>query len=322
MQQPLEDCGAVLAERLERLDKYLIDNQVPIPDRPFNAAWRLVKSGAVKVKGGIEKGFVQTPWFAAILRMTLAWYREKYQQGLSHQDDPLIGVCLHNGAALELRIPKTLKKIEKEGKTSWLIFPYDLQNEDRPKTWIVRPPNLKSMDSRERTQLLSKVVKIGSCLRAIYLNLMTAEKPDSIAEGLTNSILPHLAISAEQILAPQQRTLNLACWEAHQAAESSLKLLSRQRRGKHEPTHELKRLYDKISGLQGIRISSSLISKLPTGREVIKMRANEGQPRTLSEAYRIYFAALWLVKQCTAAMPRKYVVRNARILLKKPDWLD
>jgi hypothetical protein len=321
MQPPLEDRGAVLAEWLERLDKYLIDNQVPIPDRPFNAAWRLVKSGAVKVKGGIEKGFVQTPCFAAILRMTLAWYREKYQEGLSHQDDPLIGVCLHNGAALELRIPKTLQKIEKEGETSWLIFPYDLQREDRPKTWIVRPPNLASLDSKKRTQLLSKVVKIRSRLRAIYLNLMTAERPDSIAEGFANNILEHLATSADHILAPRQESLNLACWEAHQAAEKSLKLISRQNRGKHVRTHELEVLYNEISAGQGVRISRALISKLPTKLEVIEMRANEGPRPTLSKTFQIYFAALGLVKQCTASMPHKYGVRNARVLFKKPAWL-
>jgi hypothetical protein len=304
------------------IDDSLSNAQRPIPDRVFAAACWFVKHVVTAVSSGTKDDCFETLWFAAIYRETSAWYAEKYAAALERPADFFLGVCLHSGATLELHIPGALKRVEKEGDTFWLIFPRDVQEEDRPASWIVRSPNIDAMVRRERQLLLTKVVTVGTCLRSIHLDLMTAEKPDMIAEGLASNIVQHLKTSAAHILEPRQTSLGLCCWEAHQAAEKSLKLLSRQKAGTHQRTHELKTLCVQIDGFNGLHINGRLVRKLPTERQAIMMRASEGPTVSVWEAYRIYFASLWLARQCAAAMPRKTTMLNARFLLKKPPYLD
>jgi HEPN domain-containing protein len=321
MQSASPNLRDAFKEWMPLIDERLRNENILIPDRPFRAAWLFVKLAVLEIAGDTKEGFLQKPWFATIQREAAAWYKEEYGDLLERPEDFLLGLCFYKGAALELHIPRILKRVEKEGETSWMIFPVDIQEEDEPMTWIVRAPNLGSMQSKQRLQLQTGVVKVGTCLRAIALNLVTAKRPDKITDGFANNIFSHLVTSVRHMLEPSQKTFNLACWEAHQAAEKSLKFLSRQKNGAHTPTHDLTKLYNQIGADDRTRISDRLIAKLPTKRQVIKMRTNEGRPLTLLEAYRIYFATLWFVKQCTAVMLRDYGLANARFLLKKPAFL-
>ena len=197
-----------------------------------------------------------------------------------------------------------------------MIFAVDVQKEEDPLTWIESPPNLGVMDASERQQLQNQVVEIGTCLRSIYYDLMTSERADTTAERLASDILAHLRASATCIL---KRSLGLACWEAHQAAEKSLKLLSHQKTGSYDHTHELKELLQKLGD---IRVGEDFIKELPTKERVIRMRANEGPAVALPEAYKIYRVALPFVRQCAEAMPRKLGIRNARFLLAKAPYVE
>jgi len=101
-----------------------------------------------------------------------------------------------------------------------------------------------------------------------------------------------------------------------------LKLLARQRKGEHLPIHELKTLNRDLSSVGGVTVSERLVDKLPTKDRVLQMRASEGPAVGLLEAWKTYRFAARFVKECASAMPRKYGLRNAQSLLRKPRFVE
>ena len=305
---------------MQLADRKLGEAHVPIPDRAFRAACMLMELGAIRVEGKSKENFLEEAWFADIHRLAANWYRDKYGDAIERPANTITGVFLNSGVARELQIPTTLSRVEEQGESAWLIFPVDVQEEEDPMTWVVHPPNLEAMEPVERDLLRNQIVKIGTWLRSIHLDIRTAERSDRIIGGLASDVMTHLQDSAAHILQPDQTRLRLACWEAHQAAEKSLKVISRQREGKHKKWHDLGKLYKHLALSGNIPLSERLIDKLPTGQAVIKMRTNEGQEVRLLDSIRVYRAALLFVRQCTSVMPRKWSIRNSRILLKKAPF--
>ncbi len=309
-------------EWMQIIDVRLGHEHVPVPERPLKAAFLFVGLAVKEIKGDTKENFFNKTWFTQVYQETEAWYQEKYRDALQRQRKALAGVCIHSGVPFELYIPSTVSRVEKEGETCWLIFPVEVQEGESPMTWIVRPPNLSTMQVREKRLLQKQVVEIGTSLRSIHLDLMTAERPDPTSDRQASDILTHLQTSATHISDPARAKLGLACWEAHQAAETSLKLISRQKTGDHKKCHELKTLHQQASQLCNPPVSEELIQRLPSKKRVLEMRAGEGPTVTLPEGFRIYRSAIRYVKECAAAMPRKLGIRNAAFLIRKPPFVQ
>jgi hypothetical protein len=95
--------------------------------------------------------------------------------------------------------------------------------------------------------------------------------------------------------------------------------LARQHHGTHKKTHDLEILAGQISrSTSGLDLS--LLRSMPSANRVIEMRAGEGAAVPQQEAYKMYRTALQLCEQCTAAMPRKLVLKNAALHLQRPPW--
>jgi len=148
---------------------------------------------------------------------------------------------------------------------------------------------------------------------------MTAKRSDDISQELGNNISVHLMASAAHLTEGHRPAFGIACWEAHQAVEKSLKLLGRQYRGEHRKTHELMHLIcdiqDSVTG-----IDRDLLQKMPRQNRIVEMRAGEGATVETEEAYQIYRTSLNVTAQCTSAMQRDIQARNAAFLLKMPPW--
>jgi len=301
------------------IDAYLTELRVQIPDRIMLAAQEFVERGIVKIEGDTKENYFVRPWFQFVHQAIHRWYKEKYGSALHRPDEVFLGACEILGSLFRLRVPRNLRRDGEPGKTVWIVFPIDLQDEEDPANWLVNPPNLSAFESETRRHALDEVVSVARLLRVIHNDLMTAKKPDDISQELDNNISVHLMASAERLTEVHRTAFGIACWEAHQTVEKSLKLLGRQYRGQHRKTHELMQLFrdiqDSVTG-----IDEDLLQKMPTKNRVSEMRAGEGTSVGPQVAYQIYRISLDVTAQCTSAMQRDIRARNAAFLLKMPPW--
>jgi hypothetical protein len=306
---------------IELADEDLALRHIPIPDRAFKAVCLLIEWGAIKFHGAKDdQPLLEQAAFAHVHRLSHEWFKDKYRNAATRIKRTVTGVVLFSGVPFELRVPTQLNQVEEVDKTAWLIFAVDVQPEEDPRTWVVSPPNTATLSSDQLHLVQNQVVKIGTSLRSIELDLMTKERSDLVIDGMAYDIVTSLMDAARHILDPAQTQLRLACWDAHQAAEKILKAISRQLTETHQKGHELKTLYEKVPALRKVPAVRILVEKLPTAHEIIKLRTNEGKDVGLLDAMKAYRAAILLVRNSARAMPRKIGMRNARILLNKAPF--
>ncbi len=314
----LED---VLTGWLEEMDKAQSAVNEPIPHRAIAAACLFVEHEIVGIEGDTKENFMTRPWFKKLYTAVYNWYFQKYGSATKQADDPFRGVALFSGVPFNLRIPRTLSGVGEPGELDWLQFPVDVQSGENPLLWIQKPPNFKAMSETERTDLCNQVSEVGTCLRTIRIDLNCAKRPDHESDALANKVIPHLQSAADHILRHTSSGLGLAAWDAHQAVESVLKLLSRQQRGDHRKTHATSRLFEDLGKTSAKEVD--LIRELPDAKRIVEMRAGEGNEVGLLEAHGIYMCALRAVWHFAGALNRgKYRVHNASFLLKKAPWGD
>lgn len=317
------DFESELKKWLENIDSQLAKNGTPIPTRPFQAAAAFVKLAVVEIEGDTKDDYISKPWFKPIYESVERWYRHRFGAAFESQSkESMTGACMILDDVFEINVPNTLRKIEKEGETAWLIFPTDVQEGENPSDWLVRPPNLEILQPEDKVKVLREVEAIGSRLRQIYVDLMTAERPDELAIALANKILPQLEQAAVYLIEPHRRNLGLACWEAHQGAEHALKLLCRQKSGKHRHTHDLKSLHQDIASNDAGFLNSYILDGLPSGKEITKIRGGERGNINVYRAYSMYRTFLDLTASCTSTLERKLRLKNAGFLLRKAPFLD
>lgn len=308
-----------IREWMVPIDARLTESRVQIPDRVMLAAQEFVEYCILEIEGDTKEDYFVRPWFQFIHRTIQRWYKEKYGSALHRPDDVFLGACEILGSLFQLRVPRHLRRDGEPGKTVWIVFPIDLQDEEDPTNWLVNPPNLSALESATRRHALDEVVSVARLLRVIHNDLMTAKKPDDISQELGNNISAHLMASAERLTDSHRPAFGLACWEAHQAVEKALKLLGRQYRGKHRKAHEIMQLFrdiqDSVTG-----IDEFLLQGMPARNRIIEMRAGEGASVETQEAYQIYRISLDVTAQCTSAMQRDIWARNAALLVKMPPW--
>lgn len=304
---------------MTQLDRDLAQAEVPIPKRVLTNALTFAEYAVTAVSTGEKGSPFAEAWFKPVYKATEQWYRNRYGSAVdAPSDNSLIGVVVLFGASFQVTVPRTLTKVEEVGETAWLIFPADVQEGENVQQWVKLAPNLGSLPQAEAESFLANVTRVGGELRSIYVDLMTAKIPDIQSDGLRESILAHLAASSDHILKGRPANLDLACWEAHQAVEKSLKLLCRQQTGKHRPIHELATIFRDLTDKTGV--SLQLCKALPRQAEIIAIRSHERTDTTLLKTIGIYNEALKATASYAAAMQRDLSIRNARFLLKAPHY--
>lgn len=292
---------------------------VPIPDRCMRACFLFMKSAVIEVNGDDKAAFFAKPWFKAVYQTILAWYRKRYGEALKRSPAHIVGACEFLGTIFELQIPRTLSEVETENETAWLIFPNGVWDGESVSSWIVRPPNLHSLDADECQVFLQQVEIVGCQLRNTCVNLMETDD-DDITDGLVKMVPSHLAIAASHLIERPAHNLSLACWEAHQAVEKILKALMRQQFGNHLPSHSLKVLRDRLVKSELSLPDDAILSRVPDGKILLSIRAGEAQTN-IEQAYDIYRACLEMTDLCARGIKRKYDFHNFRLLLRKPDCI-
>jgi|APThiThiocy_cv2_1041547.scaffolds.fasta_scaffold61075_1 HEPN domain-containing protein len=291
----------------------------PIPDRCMPAAFIFMERIVLEVRGDDKADFFTKPWFKPIYQSIVAWYRKHYGAAFDRRPNDLRGACDFLGAIFELRVPRTLSRVETEDETAWLIFPEGLWESELSSDWIARPPNLALLDVKDRDSLLQDVTIVGCQLRTIFVNLMERNS-DEVMHELIRMVLPHLSGAAASLVEQPAHNLGLACWDAHQAVEKILKALSRQQFGNHRHTHNIKRLRDDVARSGLALPDDALLNCIPNDRRIVAIRSGESRVGC-PEAYQIYRSCLEATAICAAAITRKYPFHDFQLLLRKPSFI-
>ena len=303
------------------IDEHLAELRIPVPDRVLRAALLFVEYNIQGIKGDSKDDFIQKSWFQFIFRTIRSWYEERYGAAVKRPEAFLLGACEVAGAFFEIRVPVTLVQAERPGETIWLVFPTDLQPEEKPSTWFVAPPNFDALEPSSRDAALHSAITIGHLLRSIHSDLMTAKRPDDVAVALAAKIQSHLRTAVAHLADHRNPMFGLSAWESHQAVESALKLLSHQITGCYQKIHDLTALFREVPGSLLGHKEEAAVRKMPTHKRVIQMRAGDGAPVGAAEVYELYRTSLDLTAQIVAVMPREIRMRNARFLLKKAPFI-
>jgi hypothetical protein len=318
--EPSEEGGATWDEMVEphfrSIDEALAVECVPIPDRVFRAADLFVRVAVLEVANATLEDYPLQPWFKGIYATAEKWYRAKYGDKVDRRESwVIVGALLYSGAAFELLIPAVKNRVEEPGKTAWFSILSKVMPDEDPLKWILLPPRFSDAD---RSGLIEKASFVASRLRRPQADLMTAQPLDWLAMEMTKVIIPHLENSAAHLVSGKAGVLGLACWEAHQAAEKAMKVLLRQKTGQHSFKHDLMKLREELAGHEVI--AEALVDRLPSGKEVIAIRANE-TPIRLDQAFGVYNAALELVWDVVGRFEKKFNVRDASFRIRKAPWL-
>jgi hypothetical protein len=309
----------MICEWLEDMNPFLIKAEVPISKRVWLAACCFVQDGIIEIQGDSTEDFITKPWFRTIYQEVHAWYFAQYGEAILQDPEvPLTGVCIYQGDVFELHIPKTLKKIVEEGQSSWVTYPADLQETEKPLLWVQKFLLPEKTPLEIKSSLEKEIVQTANDLRQIHVDILTTPGVDEIADHQIASILPHIERAASDLC---KRQISSACWEGNQSAENALKALCRQRYNKHLYTHDLQSLYH-ATHLPHQLLEDSFFSSIPNGREITNIRAGEGRIPDMTTAYTLYRKYLRLSAIAVDAMERSLSIRNASFHLQKPPFID
>lgn len=319
----LEQMRSIVREQLTIIDEILAKRGTPLSQRSFEAAALFVDKCIVEIEGDTKDDFWDKKWFADIYRWTEEWYRERYGEALkSGGKDSAKGIARVYGTPFALDIPLTLTKPEVPGKTVWLIFPVTVMPDETQVDWLYPRPNLDQLSEQDLKSLVEEIDFVASSLRAIRINLMTAEYPASSLEMLGGSISSHFEKAAQDILSGKPEQISVAFWEMHLAIEKAIKLFLKQK-GRNPPnTHDIVELRE----MANLEVCSTVLDdsfrKCPNDKKAIKYRYGENGDVTTGRAIEFYHSSLRIVSFYTKALHRKYVMENARFLIKSPPWRE
>jgi HEPN domain-containing protein len=186
--------------------------------------------------------------------------------------------------------------------------------------WIVKPPNFKLMSVEELSAVKVDLIGVANSIRTLRVNLMTATKEAEGMHKLADGIPSHIYKSANDILRMSAASISSSVWELHLAMEKSLKILVRQKGGNPGNTHNLTNLLGKANSLKEVSIDPCLLRDLPSHHDAISHRYGEAPEMTIDRALANYRLSLTVVTEVTAALSRKFFMKNARFLIKLPPW--
>ncbi|VAV84605.1 hypothetical protein MNBD_DELTA01-1815 [hydrothermal vent metagenome] len=302
--------------QLPAFDDFLINRQVQLTDRPFIATDMFIGMCLVNTPSYTKDEFRKSSWFKEFDVAITKWYAKRYAGAMNNTKDNFApGVILIYGVPFELKIPLNTYQVEKPGETAWICFPHTVLPEENVCEWLISPPNLEDMKSKDITNVKKSIIKTAGAIRSIRINLLTASLNDSVVmRSQANSIPSHLHKSAKDILSWREAFPSIAFWEIHLAVEKTFKVFLRQR-GKIPPkTHDITILAKLAEQTNELTIKHSLLESLPSHKEAIRSRYNENTHRTIKDAVLAYHTSLDIIETCTKALHRKIILNNVRFL--------
>ena len=317
-----------ISQILDLIDRQLALGNVPLGQRCFHATIEFVTEFVIKIEvdgsetDDFKTDFYEKEWFRGLYKHIKSWYCSRYGEALNEPtSQSAIGVVSIYGTPFKVVVPLSVRgAIEEPGKSAWFTIPNSVLEEEDVIEWLPNPPNTDSLDSPVIEKIYFDLSHVGSSLRSIYVNLMTAEKESENIRGMASGIISHLQNAAEDILKPDSGGVSYAFWELHLAVEKSIKVLLLQHGSQKHHHHDLHKLFNKAKIEYEIKIEDQKLVNLPSDKEAVKYRYGEKAGATSEYAVSIYNDVLDIVSDTTKVLKRKLIMNNASFLMQLPPW--
>lgn len=306
---------------LELFDQEFSFLEIPPSNRPLKAAIKLVKEGAIEIKGidSWQQDYLTSDWFALIVRAIKSWYEGRLGTAAIHPKNSMLsGLILIHGTPTKIEIPVTTAEIEVEGESSWMRFPHELLPSEKIESFFPTKPNLQNsqlLADQDFLQLLSDVIGRS---RRINLSLMMRYSDNDDTNNMAAVIWAQMEDGIRKLLSFESPQITASCWDFHLALEMTFKVFIGLH-GKVKHVHDLNVLSQDAEQF-GLTVSSEILTKLPKDKEAISRRYAQN-PARFQDAYQIYLGCLELMDEICLALPKSIDLSQAKLLLKKPKWV-
>lgn len=319
-----------VAPLLDIIDQELGFDEVAVNQRPFKAACKLVVDFIPSIRFGnapprsIGKlnEFCDEEWFKHIYQHVEKWYQRRYaERATQSKRDYMVGAFLVASTPFEIRVPRTSSQVEVEGETSWLSFPAELLPEDNVRDWVYSPPEWGTFSDEVLMKADKDMKEIANLLRRISCHLVGVRLKDETVKAVLAGVNIHLRSAAFLIANEgQEGSFARAQWELQMACESAYKGYLQQKNGVFPEKHDLFRL-NEIANLPTASLVHQWIKNLPRWWEAANLRYGLGEHPTVVGIFYWYQHALMVIAEILESVDGINLTK-ARILLKKPSWLD
>lgn len=311
-----------LEYQLPIFDEILAKEHTPLRQRPLAATMDFVTYCVVEIEGDSKENALEKSWFKFLYQQVAEWYSQRYGDAMKADTKwSALGLILIYGTPFRIEIPLSVAgKVESPTKR-WFCLPNEVLEEENVFDWVVNPPNFKKMSAAELSWVETDLRVIANSIRSLKINLMTAIKEGEGLRISAGSIPSHIEKSANDILSLSRGGISSSVWELHLAMEKSLKLLIRQKGCDPPNIHDLVELCNKANQMDGVSIDMGALRNLPSHHDAIRHRYGEADALTVDQAVLNYKSSLTIVREITAVLSRKIVMKNAKLLIQKPPWV-
>ena len=318
----LKDVVKETTHWLELFDDEFALVNMPFYRRPLHAAMRLVQVGIKDVSGQSKDDYLLKPWFTEIVKQVIGWYEERYgAEALKPEQSRFSGLVLLRRTPIRLTMRETVKKVEVENETSWMIYADAIHESETVLSFFSSKPNLDALPGPDRTKLEADVARVVSQSRRINLALNSADDLAPDGQRLRDGVWLHVENGVANIASLKPSLASVGAWELHLAVEKAFKVFLHQ----HGNT-DMKALghdLSKMSGAAkefGLVVNPKALAKMPHWKAASDSRYAQ-KAVDIDDVVAIYDIALQLMFEITAKMKRIVVLNNGGILLRKPDWV-
>ena len=319
--EKLTEQERVIFDALEIIDESLKERTPNPRSRPLRAVILFVEQYIVEVSGGDKENYADQTWFAVIYRHVEDWYDRTYGALMKNNSAFVRAVVLVRDVPTAFDIPLTRSIVEEEGKTAWLCFPTEIEETEKPKSWLKDPPVLSALKQSDLDELDQICSRTAVAVRKIQFNTQGLVGSSTELDGFVMGIIPEIEAAADHILRNKAAAFGLAIWSLQMALERTMKALALQRNGTFKETHDLFSLFDCVAEYL-TSINRDEMKSFLRHRDVMGTRYGHGNAVEKAFILSSYLAGIEFIATATEQLERTFNVGGARILVKKGPWLS
>lgn len=311
----------IFDEHLVQIDDHLSDCAVPIPRRPWNACFLFLEH-SISIQGMSKSELVRSPLFREFIRHSNNWYVERYGEKLVSQklNNATAMVVLYD-TPFELRIPLTLTKQDRDNLLTELHFPNGKIKSDNVLSFLVNPPNLSSLSTREIATIRNRISRIVGTVRKLNNCVVTVGSEQRKDAVLSASIPVHMEKGVNDVCSMDIKRLSSAVWEFCFAVEKALKAFLCQNIASVPKIHDLSELM-RLAVQNGLPVPPKIwLRTLPSSDEAIQHRYGDLPTPSLTAVTTMYGVALRASLHCAQALNRKFSIgRCGAVIYLRSPW--
>lgn len=314
---------------LELFEQEFTYLETPLPDRPRDAVFMLLRHGALAIHFGDKPVDVSKPanhvraeWFHILYDAVRHWYVARFgaEAMRSKGNAPLEGVVMVRGVPFRLAVRAHRGKVEQEGKTAWMYFDDGVTPEEDPLAWIVGGPDLSKLDEASQEAVARDARNVADTLRFVEFRRVTANSiGDEEVPKLVVATSTYLQQAARRIVSGAERERGPAWFDLQMAVESALKSVVRHATGRQPITHRLLDLV-RAARFHGVDLDDAVVAEWPEPKDIIEWRYGQGDPWSLRWLHEAYRSALAIARASMVQMPIT-IQPGFGILLEYPNFL-